>query len=202
MEPQVIEFIVENTLPEDSLVGLILQPLWGTLELVKYPHGDRWDLQQNERIKYMHINIMVFKYGSSIKMGFEILSIILYSDTTGTIADCFQSLLAGCLNRVEEKYQEHYNGILPDIRQYPVFQLLESFVIFGRNYNHCITTWMNVKVRFSAYKRINLEVDDVEIGNYSYSEVESLMKQMIKRTLPDEFYSGLPIQRIKSARNK
>jgi hypothetical protein len=203
MESQVIEFIVENTLPEDALVGVLLQSLWGTLKLVKYQNWNtKWDLQQNERIKDMHINIMVVEFEDKIKVEFEILNIIFYSTSIGTIANCFQQLLTECLNKMEKNYQHYCSEIPSDIRRYPVFQVLENLVVFNHIDPHVIIFWMNVKLRMLDHKRFNLEVDNVEVGNFNYSRIESLMKLMIQKTLPEEFYSGLPIQRIKSARNK
>lgn len=125
---------------------------------------------------------------------------------------CAIDLLIKCLSRLDRFYARLDHGINPsdNIRAYPLYQLLENCqTALDRE---CSWKGFSAKVYFPnqrhSYANAKLQIEfngeliyESIIGTSNPRNLcKKLMDEMKARTVPETFYAGLPIERIKSAR--
>jgi hypothetical protein len=205
-----ITFTVEDCLSEDSLLRPLMSGLWGEITM-KYDSNSFY-YSVNHPIDFF-IFVDKIKDELIFSAGMELISITSfddstkYSDKTNTKIEICSVLFKECLLKIENIYRIH--GIVNhEVRKYPIYQLLEnSCTAKLLNYPYNIASWKGFTLNYRSDGYMYITQDGVKIYEF-YIDTMSSFSGLIRRLMEDMetetadviFYTGLSIERMKSAR--
>jgi hypothetical protein len=197
---------IKDKLPTNSLIRPLMHGLW-SITLKKYTgknycsvdHSILFELNMEDEGRYNFVTAsMTFMFTFvMVKESFLI---------TSEISDykIASRLFTKCLLEVEDEYREA-SIVHNDIRKYPIYQLFENALVHDPDMGSEDTenSWKGFTLNISDYisHRHNIEVKyNGELIYYFRYNIEIIMAEMVAGTANEILYSGLPIERIKSAK--
>jgi hypothetical protein len=208
-----ITFTVEDCLPEDSLLRPLMRGLWGEITM-KFDQ-DREEYYSDHPTDFQTYPD-VFDYDSIVSSSLELMFIPSYNDNidlTASKTEACSTMFKGCLLRLEKIYKN--NNILDDeVRNYPIYQLLESYYISTcLNFSHNPCSWRGFTLDpdssigyehggYISITRGEIKIYEIYVLSIldALKKIRVLMEDMKAGTADPILYSESPIERMKSAR--